>query len=58
VSATLRHAALEAFVNEMGLAADEPVDLVVSGFFTSQARGGYPTNFFPKHSGALCCSGV
>lgn len=31
-------AALEAFISEMGLAADEPVDLVVSGFFTSQAR--------------------
>lgn len=31
-------AALEAFIAETGIAADEPVDLVVQGFFTSQVR--------------------
>ena len=32
-------AALEAFITELGLStADEPVDLVVSGFYTSQVR--------------------
>ena len=40
-------AALDAFISELGLAADGPVDLVVSGFFTSQvgAQKGGPTFF-------------
>ena len=40
--AAAHQGALDAFITETGIAADEQIDLIVSGFFTSQVRAATP----------------
>ena len=40
--AAAHQGALDAFIAETGIAADEQIDLIVSGFFTSQVRAATP----------------